>query len=183
MSLGVRRVRADEGARVKALRLEAVADPDAAIAFLSTPEQEAAHDDTFWDDRAANSARGDDVAQFIAENGDEWVGTVTVLRRPSGSTDHHGHVVSTTRADIVGVYVRPSERGSGVIDALFETAVGWAADLGDSTVSLDVHTDNLRAQAAYRRLGFIDDGRRFTGSIGPEMGMARELTAQRGRIS
>ena len=46
-SLHVRRIRADEWARVKALRLESTSDPDAAIAFLESPAEVAARPDSF----------------------------------------------------------------------------------------------------------------------------------------
>jgi GNAT superfamily N-acetyltransferase len=160
---------------VKTLRIEAVNDPDASIAFLSTPADEQAHSDEFWDLRAANSSVGDKAAQFVAERDGDWVGTITVLRWEAGSTDHHGHDVTAPRGDVVGVYVRPSERGTGAIDALFAAAVAWAEELGDTALALDVHVDNVRAQGAYRRMGFVDDGRRFTGTIGPEQGMTRVL--------
>lgn len=47
--------------------------------------------------------------------------------------------------------------------------------LGGNSLALDVHVENVRAQAAYRRAGFADTGLRFTGSIGAEMEMARPL--------
>ncbi|MDP3951552.1 GNAT family N-acetyltransferase [Microbacterium sp.] len=176
MSIDVRRVRADEWERVRALRLDAVRDPAAAIAFLHSYEEESAHDDEFWQQRAAGAASGDAVAQFIAEIDGEWIGTVSVLRRPAGSIDHHGRPVTSPRGDVVGVFIRPEHRGRGIIDALFDAAAEWAASLGDTGLTLDVHADNARAQAAYRRAGFVDTGVRFTASIGPEIEMAREIT-------
>lgn len=171
----VRRVRADEWERVRDLRLDAVRDPAAAIAFLSTYEQELARDDAFWRQRAEGAATGDDVAQFIAESDDRWIATLTVLRWKPGATDHQGREVAVARGDVVGVFIRQGERGAGIIDALFDAAVSWARAQGDERLTLDVHVDNARAQAAYRRAGFVDTGHRFTGSIGPEMEMARDL--------
>lgn len=176
MSFAVRRVRVDEWERVRDLRLDAVRDPAAAIAFLHSFEEESAHDDAFWQQRAAGASSGDAVAQFIAEAGGEWIGTLSVLRRAAGSTDHHGRAVASSRGDVVGVFIRQGNRGRGVIDALLNAAAEWAASLGDATLTLDVHADNARAQAAYRRAGFADTGVRFTASIGPEMEMAREIT-------
>ena len=175
MTIVVRRVQADEWQRVRALRFDAVRDPAAPIAFLHTYDEEAAHDDAFWRSRAEGAATGDAVAQFIAESGGEWVGTVTVLRWEAGATDHHGRAVTSPRGDVVGVFVREEHRGHGVIDALFDAAAGWARGIGDERLVLDVHVDNLRAQAAYQRVGFADTGLRFTGSIGPEIEMARAL--------
>ena len=177
MSIVVRRVRADEWERVRDLRLDAVRDPAAAIAFLHSYEVEAAHPAEFWQDRAANAATGDSVAQFVAERGDEWIGTVTVIRWKAGDTDHHGRTVSPARGDVVGVYVRPQSRAGGVVDALLGAAADWARGLGDGALALDVHVDNLRAQAAYRRAGYVETGLRFTGSIGPELEMSRALAA------
>lgn len=171
----VRRVRPEDWERVRELRIEAVRDPDAAIAFLSTPEQELGHDDGFWQDRARKAAAGEESAQLIAEVGGEWAGTATVLVRPAGATDHTGRRVYVGRADVVGVFVRAEYRGSGVIDALLDSAAEWTAALGLDRLTLDVHADNTRAQAAYRRGGFVPTGVTFTSMIGPELEMARSL--------
>lgn len=170
-----RRVREDEWARVRDLRIRAVGDPNAAIAFLTTPEQELAHDDEFWRRRALQGSVGDEAAQFIAEVDDEWVGSATVLVRATGTADHTGRTLFTARADVVGVYVSPEHRGAGAIDALFDVAAAWVAGLGIRRLTLDVHADNARAQAAYRRNGFVPTGETFTSSIGPEIVMERAL--------
>ncbi|WP_336645532.1 GNAT family N-acetyltransferase [Microbacterium sp. USHLN186] len=177
MSVVVRRVRADEWRRARDLRLEAVRDPAARIAFLHSYEEEAAREDAFWQSRARGAAVGAEVAQFVAESGEDWVGTLSVLRREAGTPDHHGRIVETPRADVVGVYVRPDSRGEGTIEALFDAAAQWTRRLGDGSLMLDVHVDNVRAQAAYRRCGFAETGLRFTGSIGPELEMAFALDA------
>ncbi len=176
MSVDVRRVRADEWERVRDLRLDAVRDPAAAIAFLHSFAEESAHDDAFWQERTTGAASGEAVAQFVAESDGEWVGTATVLRRPAGSVDHHGRPVTAARGDVVGVFIRQEHRGRGIVEALFDAAARWAASLGDSALTLDVHVDNARAQAAYRRAGFADTGVQFTASIGDEIEMAREIT-------
>lgn len=175
MSVVIRRVLSDEWELVRDLRLDAVRDPDASIAFLHTYDAEAAHPDEFWQIRAGNSAAGDSVAQFVAEADGEWIGTVTVIRWKAGDTDHHGREVSVSRREVVGVYVRPENRAGGVVDALLGAAADWARGLGEQSLTLDVHVDNARAQAAYRRVGFAETGRRFTGSIGPELEMSRPL--------
>lgn len=175
MSSSVRRVRAGEGERVRELRLRAVRDPAAAIAFLTTYDQEVVRDHEFWDERAAGGAGGDSAAMFVAESGDAWVGTCTVLVRRAGEVDHTGRRLLRGRADVVGVYVDPAHRRGGAIDALLDAASRWTASQGFDTLSLDVHVDNERAQAAYRRVGFIATGETFTGPIGPELAMERPL--------
>jgi RimJ/RimL family protein N-acetyltransferase len=171
----VRRIRADEWPQVRALRLESTSDPDAAIAFLETPEQVVQRTDAFWRDRTVRAAESEVAAQFVAEAGGVWVGSMSVLIRATGQTDHVGRFVDDRRADVVGVYVNPAHRGDGTVDALFDAAATWAASQGLFRLTLDVHADNARAQAAYRRNGFAPTGVTFTGPIGPELEMARDL--------
>lgn len=178
MSFSVRRVRAGEGERVRELRLRAVSDPAAAMAFLTTYDQEIARDPAFWDERAASGASGDAGAMFIAETADAWIGSATVLVRRTGDLDHTGHRLRTDHAGIVGVFVDPAHRGAGVIDALLDAAADWTAQRGFDTVGLDVHVDNARAQGAYRRAGFVATGEEFTTSIGRERAMTRSLRAR-----
>lgn len=175
MTTSVRRVRAGEGGRVRELRLRAVGDPAASIAFLTTYAQELERDQAFWDERAAGGADGDSAAMFVAESADTWIGTCTVLVRRAGDVDHTGRRLTTGRADVVGVYVDPAHRGSGAIDALLDAAARWSADQGFETLSLDVHVDNARAQAVYRRAGFVPTGETFTSPIGDELAMSRSL--------
>lgn len=177
MSFAVRRIRADEWRLVKDLRLDAVSDPAAPIAFLHSYEEESAHDDVFWLTRADGGSTGDAVAQFIAEAEGEWLGTLTVIRWAPGAVDHQGRAVTAPRGDVVGVFVRPQHRRNGIVDALFHAAADWAISLGDTHLTLDVHADNHRAQSAYRRVGFVATGETFTGPIGPEIVMERVLDA------
>lgn len=181
MSTVVRRIRADEWSAVRALRLEALRDPAADVAFLETWENASLQPDEFWQERASNSASGDAAAQFIAEDGEGWVGSVTVLRAAAGSIDYHGEVLAESRSNVVGVYVRPSHRGDGLIDQLLDAAASWSASHGDTRLHLGVHVDNARAQRAYQRSGFLPTGVTMTTSIGDEIEMARELTDRPGR--
>ncbi|QKJ19488.1 GNAT family N-acetyltransferase [Microbacterium hominis] len=169
--VAVRRVRLHEWEQVRALRVEAVGDPDAAIAFLSTREDELARDEAFWRERAAGAALGENAAQFVAVEGERWVGTATVLLREAGERDHLGRELSASRADVVGVYIAPDHRGTGVLGLLMGAARTWAADRGHGALTLDVHVENIRAQSAYRKAGFAPTGVTFTSVIGPELEM------------
>jgi RimJ/RimL family protein N-acetyltransferase len=155
------------------MRAEAVRDPDAAIAFLETPESVDARDDDFWRDRTTRAAESDEGAQFVALSSGEWIGSLTVLVRRAGGVDHLGRTIESSRADVVGVYVRPSHRGSGVVDALFAAAIDWACARDLATIELDVHVDNARAGAVYRRLGFVETGETTDGPTGREVQMRR----------
>ncbi|MDA3650322.1 GNAT family N-acetyltransferase [Saccharopolyspora indica] len=158
--VAVRPIRADEWREAKELRLFALKDPAAPIAFLQTYEQASAEPDSFWQERAEAAADGTRVRQFVAEGRDgAWSGTATVLVEDVGSDDIFGATVQQRQAHIVAVFVRPEHRGSGVIDALFEMAVGWAWSVAEaSRVRLYVHEDNARAERFYRRYGFVRSG-------------------------
>ncbi|AZC13944.1 MULTISPECIES: GNAT family N-acetyltransferase [unclassified Microbacterium] len=171
----VRRVRLHEWAEIRDLRMAAVSDPDASLAFLTTVEQERERDDAAWRDRAAGAALGDDAAQFVAVDGGSWVGSVTVLLREAGDRDHLGRGVEAPRADVVGVFIAPAARGAGLLERLIEAAAVWAAEHGADALTLDVHRDNARARAAYRRIGFVPTGVEFTSVIGPEIEMRKSL--------
>ncbi|WP_456789819.1 GNAT family N-acetyltransferase, partial [Cellulomonas sp. P5_C5] len=171
----VRRVRVDEWETARALRLDALRDEAAGIAFLETYGDAAAAPDDFYRGRTAGAADGDDVTQLVAVEGSAWVGSVTVLAQRAGTVDYHGRPVERSRATVVGVYVRDEHRGSGLIDRLLEAAAQWARDLGFDELTLGVHQDNARAQGAYRRAGFVPSGATFESSIGPELEMVRHL--------
>ncbi|MFJ3337288.1 GNAT family N-acetyltransferase [Streptomyces sp. NPDC086766] len=156
----VRAIRADEWPAVKALRLLALQDPVAHLAFLQTYEQAAAEPDSFWQDRAAGAAEGATGArQFVAEAPDgTWVGTVTVLVEEAGTTDWAGFPVERRQGHVVGVFVQPEHRGCGLTEVLFVEALEWAWGIGVERVRLIVHEDNGRAQRFYRRVGFLPSG-------------------------
>ena len=172
----VRRVRLHEWAAVRELRIRATGDPDAPLAFLTSQADELARDDSFWRDRTAGGALGENGAQFVAvTRGDRWIGTATVLLRAVGETDHLGRVLSYPRADIVGVYIDPAHRGQGVLSDLVDAVSVWVGARGHKALTLDVHRDNVRAQRAYARLGFARTGVGFVSAIGPEIEMERAI--------
>ncbi|MEV6838491.1 GNAT family N-acetyltransferase [Streptomyces sp. NPDC051133] len=156
----VRVIRADDWPRVKQLRLDALRDPIAHLAFLETYEEAASRSDAFWQDRAAGSGEGSTGArQFIAETPDgTWIGSVTVLIEEAGTKDWAGLPVERRQGHVVGVFVRPEHRGHGLIKALFDAGVAWARERGAERVRLLVHEDNDRAQGAYRKAGFVPSG-------------------------
>ncbi|WP_018568830.1 GNAT family N-acetyltransferase [Streptomyces sp. PsTaAH-124] len=157
----VRAIRADEWPAVKALRLEALQDPVAHLAFLETYEEAVERPDSFWRERAAGAAEGStEVRQFIAEAPDgTWVGSVTLLMEEAGTTDWAGFPIQRRQGHLVGVYVRPEHRGCGLTEVLFDEALRWAWEIGAERVRLIVHEENGRAQRFYRRVGFLPTGR------------------------
>ncbi|WP_369218228.1 GNAT family N-acetyltransferase, partial [Streptomyces flavofungini] len=117
----VRAVRAEEWPQVKELRLAALRDPAAPVAFLETYETAAARPDSFWQERAAGSSHQTSARQFVVVGPDgDWAGSVTVLIEEPGAKDVFGGVIEQRQAHLVGVFVRPEHRGRGLTDALFE---------------------------------------------------------------
>jgi len=158
----IRATTTEDWQHVKGLRLDALRDPVANIAFLDTYEDAAARPDSLWQERAAGS-RGEMIAQqFIAERPDGGLdGSVTVLIERAGGQDVLGGSVEADQAHLVGVFVRPDQRGTGLARALFDAAIAFAHELDEPKVSrvrLFVHQDNGRAEAFYQKLGFARSG-------------------------
>jgi len=61
-------------------------------------------------------------------------------------------------AELHRLYVHESVKGAGVADALMADAIAWARARNASALYLSVWEGNGRAQAFYRRHGFVHDG-------------------------
>lgn len=164
MDYVTRAVRADEWPLARQLRLDALQDPAAGVAFHESYEDAVARPDVFWQNRTVAAAEdgGGQVRQFVAESPEgTWVGTVTVLVECSGDDTRFGDAAAVDQGHLVAVFVRPEVRGTGVTDALFREAVAWAWSLSGprlERVRLHVHENNPRAAAFYRRFGFLPSG-------------------------
>ncbi|UUN27757.1 GNAT family N-acetyltransferase [Streptomyces sp. FIT100] len=158
----IRPVRADEWEKARELRLAALQDPAAPVAFLETYERGIARTPDFWRERTRDAAAGVVVRQFIAEAPDgRWEGTVTVLVERPEDEPRFGVAATLDQTHLVGVFVRPEARGRGLSDALFRAAIDWSWELAEpriERVRLYVHEHNPRAQGFYRRIGFVPSG-------------------------
>jgi RimJ/RimL family protein N-acetyltransferase len=190
----VRRVRAEEWESVRDLRLEMLRDPAAPMAFLDTYENAAAQPETFWQTRTTAAAAAQTVVQYVAEVpagggvgatagalADEdgvprrWVGSATGILEQPGTSDFEGQPVEARQVHVVGVWLHPDHRGRGVIQRMIDAVVAWGAERHVERARLYVHADNVRAQGAYRKAGFVPSGRSFVGSTGRELEMVRPL--------
>ncbi|MFD4241981.1 GNAT family N-acetyltransferase [Streptomyces sp. NPDC058525] len=158
----IRPVRGDEWEQVKELRIAALMDPLAPVAFLETVAEAEGRPDEFWKARAEGASHGRAARQFVAEGpGGEWVGSVTVLVEESGTADIFDQVIERNQGHLVGVFVRPEQRGTGLTERLFRAALDWCWSLEEPALEcarLYVHEDNPRAEAFYRRFGFEATG-------------------------
>ncbi|MEW2380947.1 GNAT family N-acetyltransferase [Micromonospora sp. NPDC047707] len=142
----VRRVRPRDAARMRALRLEMLAD--APLAFLETIADAAARPHAEYAARIAYTSTGTDTAQFVADPGGRLVG-------------HAGGTVAPEEPGLTvvyAVYVTPSWRGTGLLADLIDAVAGWSRACGRRELMLEVVVGNDRAYRAYQRLGFVDTG-------------------------
>jgi len=176
----VRPVRAHEWREARALRLAALSDDMAPVAFLTSYDEAVARPDGSWREQteAASVDAGEEAGarQFVAISEDgTWVGTAVALVEEIGQRDYAGSVVDRRGGAVVGVYLRPEHRGRGVMEDVLDAVVGWLRARGLPRARLDVHADNARARRLYEKAGFRATGRQFASSIGPELEMATDL--------
>jgi GNAT superfamily N-acetyltransferase len=144
----IRRIRADEGLRLRELRLRALAE--APTAFGSTLGREQAFPESAWHERASGGADGADRAVFIAEDGDRWVGMATgVARHPEGPD---------RSPMLIGMFVDSTQRGRGVGAALVQRVAGWARTIHAEHLYLWAVLTNRPAIALYEKCGFRPTG-------------------------
>ena len=176
----VRPVRAHEWRESKALRLLALSEEAAPMAFVESHGEAAARPDDFWQGRARSSSLdagpGAGARSFVAVTDDgTWVGTAAVLIEEAGDADFEGRVVEEAGGHVVGVFLHPEHRGRGVMDSVLQAATDWLRERGSSRARLYVHAGNARAQRCYERSGFRPTGARFTGTTGPQIELTRAL--------
>jgi GNAT superfamily N-acetyltransferase len=160
----VRRVRPADAARMRALRLEMLADSP--LAFLETVAEAAARPHAEYAARIAAVATGTGTAQFVADAGGRFVGHAGGIAAP----DELGVTV------VYAVYVTPARRGTGLLGDLVEAVAAWSRECGRRELMLEVVVGNDRACRAYRRLGFVDTGVRVPH---PRIPSLRELQMRR----
>ena len=84
---------------------------------------------------------------FVATAGDEVIGLANLDPSRFGYCD-------------IALAVARAWRGRGVGTALFETAIASARDRGCHKLCLSVFAHNTAAIGLYRKLGFVEEGRR-----------------------
>ena len=140
----IRLAEAGDAARLRALRLEALAD--APIAFAADYDRTEAEPLSFWIQRINERTQGNQSAICVAEVGEALIGMIGLVRGHWQKTEHGGI--------IWGVYVQPAWRGLHIAEALIEGCIAWGRSLGMTVVKLGVMTANAPAIRCYLRCGF-----------------------------
>lgn len=138
--INVKRLAADEGLRLRTIRLRALAD--ALDAFGTTYDEAVAQPLDSW------TAQLQEIATFVAVVDGEDVGLVR------GAHDD----LQPDAAWLISMWVSPEVRGQGVGEALTDAVVEWARNSGARRVLLDVGDHNQPAIALYARKGFEPNG-------------------------
>jgi len=142
----VRRLRSDEAALFRTLRLRALADaPDA---FAHTHDEISAKPDAYWTEMTHSVTEPGRHVMFVAEDGGP-VGMAFGLvdgQRPD-------------RAHLGGMWVAPSARHRGVGRALTDAVLAWARERAFADIVLWVADGNDEAMKLYERMGFAGTGR------------------------
>lgn len=121
-----------------------------------------------WMDERFHDVLGrDDAVTFVAMEGDELVGTITVE--------------DTRGCAELGMMVRDGDRGRGVGSALMEACLAWCFERRAHRLELTVWPHNGAAIALYRKFGLEVEGRqprryrRATGELWDAVLMGRVL--------
>ncbi|WP_368856915.1 N-acetyltransferase family protein [Micromonospora echinofusca] len=151
----VRRIRPTDAARMRALRLEMLADTP--LAFLETLADASARPHTDYVARITQTSTGCGTAQFVADPGGRLV----------GSAGGFAPADDPRTTLIFGVYVTPRWRGAGLLGRLVDGIAAWSRECGRPELMLEVVVGNDRALRAYRRLGFVETGERVPHPVIP----------------
>lgn len=172
-SFAVRRIRADEGPRLRSIRLAALADaPGDATTTLSRAEARGAD---HWDEAAVANASGGLQATFFAEP-TAPDGTVDGREEPCGLLGAYAN--ESGIVNLVGLWSAPGYRDVGVATALLTAVAEWAQTIGADRLRMWVVERNDFARAFWLKEGFEPTGARIPYELDPrldQVAMVRRL--------
>jgi ribosomal protein S18 acetylase RimI-like enzyme len=145
VQLAVRRIRVDEAATLKAVRLAALRDSPSA--FGSNYQAEVAQPAEHWAERARHGSTGNDSVTYFATVDERVVGLVGAYR-PSREA-----VV-----EVVSMWTAPEIRRTGAARRLVDAVLEWARAGSAEAVELWVTKGNDPAIDLYRSVGFRETG-------------------------
>jgi len=160
----VRRIRPDEGPRLRAIRLAALADaPGDATTTLARAEARSAE---HWDEAALANASGGLQATFFAEPAD-GAGAVDDGAEPIGLIGAYAN--ESGIVNLVGLWSAPGYRDVGVAPALLDAVASWARTIGADRLRMWVVERNDFAKAFYLDQGFEPTGASIPYELDPRL--------------
>ena|SRR2546421_1641766 len=133
--MSVRRALVEDWRELRGLRLRALADaPDA---FLTTLAEASARSEDEWREWVENT---------ILFADDEFTGMAG------------GFVQDDGTPMLIGMWVAPERRGTGLAEELARAVIEWARGLGAPRIVLWVVIGNTPAERFYERIGFVPTG-------------------------
>lgn len=152
-SIEVRLLTQDDWALYRDIRLQSLEESPAA--FAATHAEESARPDAYWRERMLTADR---LLAFVDG-------------KPAGVVSlHHGDPAEST-GEVLGLWVQPAVRNTGVAWQLLDAAVTRAATLGLHKVSYWVSTENGRGLGFATNYGFRPtSGRRTVEASHEEFG-------------
>jgi GNAT superfamily N-acetyltransferase len=140
MAIAINRIRPDEWALLRDLRLASLRDSPEA--FGQRLDDAALFDDDDWMSTARAASSGERRIWFIARDDAQPVGLVQARRRPPDA------------CLLFSMWVAPEARRLGVGRALVDAVTDWARDWGAKRVILWVLAGNEGAHRFYEDIGF-----------------------------
>jgi GNAT superfamily N-acetyltransferase len=145
----VRRLGPDDWEISRHVRLTALAE--APYAFMSTLAREQRFDEQEWRRRLSSPT----AATFLAWVDANPAGTAT------GKVDDPDDEFTVPGSwQLVGMWVEPGARGTGLAERLIDAVADHAREQGATSLILWVTEVNARARAFYQRVGFVPTGSR-----------------------
>jgi GNAT superfamily N-acetyltransferase len=172
----VRRIRPEDGRRLRALRLRSLSD--APQAFGQPAGEALARPDAEWQRSARQSSQGDGRTWLFAESEDEIIALVQGRRRRPRTLL------------LFSMWVDPGSRRMGVGRVLIEALEDWARGWDAQETILWAYGGNTAAIDFYRDLGFTpirdgadaESGARF-GAVAMRRGVRPVLEPAQGDLS
>ena len=136
----IREIAPADWQRLREVRLRALAADS--YAFLETHANASALPDERWQERATPDDKG---SSFVHEGDGRFDAMVSCFVADDPKT-----------VFLVGMWVAPELRGSGVAAELVESVLGWARAHAAERVCLSVEPENFRAARLYEKCGFVE---------------------------
>ncbi|HEY9629515.1 MAG TPA: GNAT family N-acetyltransferase [Coleofasciculaceae cyanobacterium] len=144
----IRTLQPHEASLFREVRLRALADSP--NAFAETLQQAQTQPQTYWEMLTHSLSQPNSHVMFLAEQAGLVVGfTFGLVDRQDSKTGHLG-----------GMWVDPTCRAQGIGSALIAEVLTWAQQRSQTKLELWVTEGNVKAMGLYKKVGFVDTGKR-----------------------